>query len=241
MNIEAFAKACPAEQEQLPDLEILKAILKAGPDVNAPASPQNGITALEAAIQSGRVDIVNTLLHMGASPNDHPGRIPGIIGAVAIKSIAIVDLLISNGADLEVRCDGSVYAGGYFAFEFVHTALHKAIQDGNLSMATLLLNSGARINSSLDSDGWTPLQAAAALGYLDLVQLLLARHADPNRGNGESALQLVLENYHNETSGGFDARIVSALIAAHAEVNTNSRSSPLRLAAGSGRIEVVQE
>lgn len=240
VNIRPFAKACPAEQEELPELAILRAILKAGPDVNAPASPENGIRALEAAIQGGRVDIVHTLLHMGANPNSRPGSTPGIIRAVSVNSIEMVALMISSGADLEVRSHDTIYPSEYFRYNFVRTALHKAIEDRNLPMTTFLLDSGARLSPSFYSNEWTPLQAAAALGYLDLVKLLLARHADPNTDNEESSLQLLLQDYHNAWRSDI-VGTVSALIAAHAKVNTHVGSSPLRLAAKKGFIEVVRE
>lgn len=48
---------------------ILQTLLNAGADVNAPPSPQRGISALVAAIKSGELELVRSLLRRGAKAN----------------------------------------------------------------------------------------------------------------------------------------------------------------------------
>lgn len=48
------------------------------------------------------------------------------------------------------------------------TPLHQAVLDGNLGAVTLLVAHGADINKQ-DDDSWTPLHAACAEGYADIV------------------------------------------------------------------------
>ncbi|NWV12567.1 PP16A phosphatase, partial [Ptilonorhynchus violaceus] len=57
------------------------------------------------------------------------------------------------------------------------TALHQCCIDDSLPVVSLLLDSGADVNSR-DTELWTPLHAAATCGHLRLVQLLIQRGAD---------------------------------------------------------------
>jgi protein phosphatase 1 regulatory subunit 27 len=49
------------------------------------------------------------------------------------------------------------------------TPLHQAVLDGNESAVRLLVAHGADINKQ-DDDSWTPLHAACAEGYADIVK-----------------------------------------------------------------------
>lgn len=61
------------------------------------------------------------------------------------------------------------------------TILHDMAQKGLIDKATLLLKYGAEINPIDDEYQSTPLGMAARWGHIDMVDLLLAHGADPNR------------------------------------------------------------
>ena len=73
------------------------------------------------------------------------------------------------------------------------TVLHQSALNCDADMTQLLINSGAAIESR-DVDGWTPLQAAAAMGADACVKVLLDAGSDPyakTLDSQESALDLV--------------------------------------------------
>lgn len=68
-----------------------------------------------------------------------------------------------------------------------------AVHKNQLGTASLLLERGADVNGGAP-DGMTPLMMAAGYGNDDMVQLLLAHHADPHlkTKDGASALDFAL-------------------------------------------------
>ena len=59
-------------------------------------------------------------------------------------------------------------------------ALYLAVYGGHAAVVELLLGAGAGVDAST-SRGWTPLMAAAQLGYLDIVRLLAAARRGGSR------------------------------------------------------------
>lgn len=72
------------------------------------------------------------------------------------------------------------------------TALHQAVLDDNMAIVQVLIGHGAKVNIA-DVDTWTPLHAAAANGFTDIVKFLLKSGADKGilTEDGETALDLV--------------------------------------------------
>src|SRR5689334_19920813 len=72
------------------------------------------------------------------------------------------------------------------------TALHFAVHDGDLALATRLIREGADVNARNDY-GSTPMQEAAERGDPALIGLLLKSKADVESPNdeGETALMTV--------------------------------------------------
>jgi ankyrin repeat protein len=66
----------------------------------------------------------------------------------------------------------------------------------------LLLDHGAEINARDQESSATPLSYAASLGRTEVVELLLARGADPTLKNirGQSPLDIAVENNQQEVS-----------------------------------------
>jgi hypothetical protein len=92
----------------------------------------------------------------------------------------VAELLCDYGADVRVR-------GGY-----ERTLLHWASRGGLVDTARWLLNHDADANAQVNDRGWTPLHVAAWNKHLEIVQMLLERHADIHARNarGEVALHL---------------------------------------------------
>lgn len=74
-------------------------------------------------------------------------------------------------------------------FDTGETALTIVTRRRDSGWMSLLINRGANVDTK-DREGYTPLIAAAELGFTDGVQILLARKANPNltNGSGETAL-----------------------------------------------------
>jgi ankyrin repeat protein len=86
--------------------------------------------------------------------------------AAASGSLELVELLISHGA----RIDKPNRVN--------ETPLYFAVSRGRVAIASRLLSEGANPNVKATFTGMTPLMAAAEIGNLELVRILLARKAD---------------------------------------------------------------
>jgi ankyrin repeat protein/beta-lactamase regulating signal transducer with metallopeptidase domain len=113
--------------------------------------------------------------------------------------------------------------------------LFEVAEDGNISVIDALLNAGANVNCSLESDG-SPLIAAARNGHLAAVRLLLDRGADPNmpvRGDGNPLIMAAREG---------NSEIVTLLLDRGASINqmVPEDENALVQASGSGHLHVVK-
>lgn len=90
--------------------------------------------------------------------------------------------------------------------------LSNACEHGRQDDVERALDAGIDINGR-DSEGWTPLRAAAAFDRLQIVNLLLARGADVNRKNKDGTTPL----FGAARSGNFDIALL--LIDNGADVN----------------------
>jgi ankyrin repeat protein len=132
-----------------------------------PARPVLGRLLLEAC-EHGDVPHATSLLDEGAPVNiaAKNGNTPLILAAM--HSPALVKVLLGYGADLEARD-----AWGY-------TALGAACKMNQTACGQELIDAGADIEV-LNKNGHTPLVLAAESGNDDLVQALIAHHANVNR------------------------------------------------------------
>lgn len=123
---------------------------------------------------------IRALLAAGAAPNAAANsRCLSPLGeAVAAGHAAAAAALLDNGADSACR------AGGY-------SLLHIAGGLGRAAVLQLLLDapiSAALLNDASNTDGATPLHAAALAGSTACVELLLARGADAGAVSTDSSL-----------------------------------------------------
>lgn len=87
--------------------------------------------------------------------------------AVVNKNIRIVQLLLENNANVNIR-----NMNGY-------TSLHYSCTF-DINITRLLLQFGAEINCQTTHDKWTPLYRACVYGCTNQIELLLDNGADPN-------------------------------------------------------------
>ena len=216
---------------------ILQTLLNAGADVNAPPSPQGGISALVAAIKSRNLELARSLLQRGAKANCRNSEQTALGEAVNRRSTELVALLIEAGADVDAyyHTDENLLESG--------TPLQAAALSGSIQIATVLLNAGATVDKpSAGSCLRTALQCAVHGNCAEMVLLLLANGADPN------ACATVCK--HSSTALGYalsrwsiNIDILSALINAGADVNKIARprsAHPVRQAAAKSNAEAVQ-
>ncbi|KAK0766416.1 hypothetical protein N5P37_000139, partial [Trichoderma harzianum] len=141
---------------------------------------------------------------------------------------SVVHLLLENGADVNVKSEGSVWGW---------TALELAATRGHLSVVQLLLANGA--DPELPGNG-VALNGAAANGHADIVQLLLTKGAVVNsaiaRRGIYTPLSLAAGNGHEAT--------VRLLLANGANININLEDkngyTALRWAANRGHEAIVR-
>jgi ankyrin repeat protein len=145
-------------------------LLEKGADLAVPDN--DGWTPLNAASDSGHIEVVKLLLEEGA---DHAVQINDgwtpLNNASANGHIKVVGLLLEEGADHAVPNNGG------------WTPLNTASRTGHIEVVKLLLEKGADL-AVPNTDGITPLYSASSKGHVSIVELLLDKGADFEVVNG---------------------------------------------------------
>src|SRR5262249_23058569 len=137
-----------------------------------------------------------------------------LLGAAAPSSVVdaamqgnrdVVKTLLKQGADVNTaQGDGM-------------TALHWAVQKGDVELTQTLLYAGANVKATTRVGGYPPLLVASRSGNAGVVEALLASGADVNAATSNGATSLMLASQ----AGKVD--VVQALLARGAEVNTKEK------------------
>lgn len=167
---------------QYGNVQTVRLLLDHGADANA--TNRFGATALMAAVAADDADMVRLLLDHGADVNSKPqmdqdgflfggGRTP-LMWAAFRNNESIIKLLIARGANVN-------------DFTPMGSALTHAAWAGNAIAARILLEAGAEVDQRDLVANYTPLHWAASSERADarLVELLLAKGADPNAEGGQ--------------------------------------------------------
>jgi ankyrin repeat protein len=189
-----------------PQGEVIRLLLAAGADVNAPA--KGGATPLIVAVVGGYDEVCEALrgtpVGRGGSFDGHAlGQIYAALARAAAGRVnAVVETLLAAGADVGAR-DGQG-----------QTALHHAAAAGHLEILRAVLRAGrdrARVNGR-NRAGERPLHAAARAGHAEVVRDLLGAGARVRGRDGEGDTALTL------AAAGGHAEVVRDLLAAGADV-----------------------
>jgi ankyrin repeat protein len=136
-----------------------------------------------------------------------------------------VRLLLKQGADVNsAQGDGM-------------TALHWAVQKGDVELVQTLLYAGANLRATTRIGGYTPLLIASKSGNASMVEVLAGAGADPNAATSSGATALML------ASQAGNAAAVKALLDRGADVNAKEKvkgETALTFAAAYGRADVIR-
>jgi len=141
--------------------------------------------------------------------------------------IAIAQLLIANGGDLNVPITKGPFQGS--------TPLHVATIYGHTNVAQSLIDANADLNA-INEDGKTPLHWTAILGHADIAQSLIEAKANLNAASQTGTTPL-----HGAAAKGH-AEIATNLLAngANKDAKTNGGQTPLHFAVYFGHTTVAQ-
>ena len=153
-----------------PQSEILNALYQRQPaDAMRLADAAGSLTIWEAAALGRDTDVERVLLADAALATAYApdGHVPlGLAAFFAHPST--VRLLLAHGADVHAAARNEMQV----------QPLHAAVAGRSLEATVAILDAGAGPNARQQA-GYTALMGAAAAGRHDLVDLLLARGADP--------------------------------------------------------------
>ena len=121
-------------------------------------------SALLDAAKEGNIEAVKQHLANGADVNAKDDGWTPLHNAAGYSTKEMVELLISNGANVNAKNDDG------------WTPLHDA---ATKEVAELLIAKGADVEAK-DKDNWTPLHKAAFGGHKEIVELLISEGADVN-------------------------------------------------------------
>ena len=194
-----------------------------------------GPDMLSLAVRRGHTRVVQYLIQHYS----HDSLILSYLLVEAVKNgfKSIAELLLENGADIEIQSDQG-------------RPLHVAAKSGNLDLLRFLLDRGADIDSEgkpkqpsvfihEDLQGGTlqdgALQCAACRGNLPMVQYLVEHGADPDKYgySQRNALQHAASSGHN--------LVITELLAAGANVNSRGpMGSALHCAINGSQLDTVR-
>lgn len=226
-------------------LAVVKALIKAGADVNARDSYFKRPPLMWAGY-SAPLEVVNALIAAGADlkAKDADGRLAAemLLGMMErISEAGDVELarkLIAAGAD--------VNAGKYNLKD--DTALMLAVKGGNAQIVRMLLDAGADLNAK-DYQKQTPLMLAAAWGRAEAMKVLIQAGADPKavNENGSTLLMMALPSpdfllTSERVPAERRLEVVKTLIQAGLDVKAvnNDGETALHFAAAGGYLEPIQ-
>ncbi|KAH8657367.1 ankyrin repeat-containing domain protein, partial [Ilyonectria robusta] len=165
-------------------------LLSRGADVNlAPSDSEHGASALYAALEGGHHKLAYDLVDAGANVMAGIGRANGATILEAMMSQILPYRTVPSAEDYN-RTFKRLLALGAPVNRTNGTAsriLHNLVEAKQHECLELALRAGARTEDTLM--GLTPLQAAAFLGDMNSVQILIAHGANVNTSEDQESLQ----------------------------------------------------
>lgn len=143
---------------------------------------EHGWSRLYTAAFAGDVGAVETLLALGADPNDEPPPLAAAswgTGDDLAATSDIVNVLVAAGADIH-RCDNVGWSLLHAAaMPYSHGDGYSSSDGPNLAAMQALIGHGMTADVS-GPDGTTPLMLVAGDGAIDAVEGLLTLGSDPS-------------------------------------------------------------
>lgn len=121
----------------------------------------------EMSKQNIDITFVKELIKNGAKPTQ---ALKLLLEQKAINT-SVAQMLIEAGADVDTATPG----------QSGKTFLHCAAEWNDRALIDFLIKHGANVNTTDENEGYTALHYACRKGSLDIVSMLLAAGADPNR------------------------------------------------------------
>ena len=183
------------------------------------ARAKDGKTALDWAVNNGRLEMVEFLLAQGADVNAkaNDGSTPLHLAEVA-HNYDVAALLRQHGGQEPAGSVASAAPLGTGDASTDPASLQAAARAGDLQKVKTLLQGDPTLLSRKYDFDMTPLISAAANGHKDVVEFLLANHADINATDsfGETALAHAVEQDNKE--------MTELLLANKADVNARDKN-----------------
>lgn len=126
------------------------------------------------AVRSDCLPICLRLIHRGVPVDPRSGQTSALAAAVSRENINMAQLLIKEGADVNLEIEGEEFQG------HLGSSLAVAASIGNLEMAKVLIQNGAFIDMPLQGDYGSALSTAVCLGDLDMATLFIEKRASVN-------------------------------------------------------------
>jgi len=180
-----------------------------------------GCTSIHTAAREGNLKEVRRQLEWGVNANKRHffTRDTLLIEAAANGHMDVVNLLIENGADVNLK--GEAWYG----------PLHAAAAKGHIEVVKILLENGADVNIFHQNK---PLHDAAMNGHIEVAEILLAHGADINAKGTDEAAPLHTAVSNNQLA------MLKWLLSKGANVNPIAAygCTPLHSAAWSNNVEI---
>jgi ankyrin repeat protein len=250
--------------------ELIQLLLKNGADANS-ANP-DGETALHLVVRAGNIDAAKLLLKAGAKvdPRERLGEQTPLMWAVARRHPAMVEFLLSHGADANARSavrdyqrvataesrSKSLDRGGF-------TPLLYAARENCRECADILIKHGADVNLP-DPSRVVPMAIAMLNGNFDIAKRLVEAGADVNQWDifGQAPLHVAIASMGVRSSNPLDsdfpqkatgAELAQMLIDRGANPNQQTffrpavrggggrGTTPFLMAVGTGNVDLVKK
>ena len=202
----ALDEACASDANLCAQL-----LLEAGGTVEFPEDEADAdrLTPLYTAARIGADECVKACLKAGADVDRVNGELgTALFAATCAGSPSTVRLLLRARADPSGQPNGRAASTPLFGACHlkVHAAMEASKTVGLLECAKALIEAGAPVNGANRTDRQTPLHAAARLGSIPLVRLLLEANADPATRSSDGATPLSLAKEQLATGRQEDGR-----------------------------------
>lgn len=203
-------------------LRVVKCLIENGADMSL--VDNSGWNTLHFASQGGNPDIIDLIAsHVADIDLRAPKAFTPLMVAADNGRLNAVKYLLKSGADLSLEDDNG------------WKPLHHAARGGNTAVIELFLSDMEEIDPRANR-GETPLMIAGYYGNLQAVKYLLEKGADPSLRDKRRWNSL------HHASRGVSPAVIELLLNHVPDIDstTGQLYTPLMIAAGNGRLEIVE-